>query len=119
MRIGIIGSRNAPANIAVKILGLVPANTTEIVSGGANGVDKAAELVAETLSIPLRRFEPDYSQFGKSAPLKRNLEIIQYADELLAFWDGQSRGTMHCIGECIRQGKPIRVVPLQYFKQER
>ena len=111
MRLAIIGSRKAPKNIAVDILPYVPADATEIVSGGAEGVDKAAEDIAAALSLPLRRFLPDYERYGKRAPLMRNLEIIAYADEVLAFWDGSSRGTMHSVAECIRSGKPVRVVP--------
>lgn len=111
MRLAIIGSRKAPKNIAVDILPYVPADATEIVSGGAEGVDKAAEDIAAALSLPLRRFLPNYERYGKRAPLMRNLEIIAYADEVLAFWDGSSRGTMHSVAECIRSGKPVRVVP--------
>lgn len=111
MKIAIIGSRQAPKTIAADILPYIPVNATEIVSGGAEGVDKAAEDIAASLSLPLRRFLPDYEKYGRRAPLMRNLEIIAYADEVLAFWDGASRGTMHCIAECIRSGKPVRVVP--------
>ena len=87
MRLAIIGSRKAPKNIAVDILPYVPADATEIVSGGAEGVDKAAEDIAAALSLPLRRFLPNYERYGKRAPLMRNLEIIAYADEVLAFWN--------------------------------
>ncbi len=111
MKIAIIGSRKAPKAIAAAILPYIPADATEIVSGGAEGVDKAAEDIAASLSLPLRRFLPDYEKYGHRAPLMRNLEIIAYADEVLAFWDGASRGTMHCVAECIRSGKPVRVVP--------
>lgn len=68
MRLAIIGSRKAPKNIAVDILPYVPADATEIVSGGAEGVDKAAEDIAAALSLPLRRFLPDYERYGKRAP---------------------------------------------------
>ena len=51
MRLAIIGSRKAPKNIAVDILPYVPADATEIVSGGAEGVDKAAEDIAAALSL--------------------------------------------------------------------
>ena len=112
MRVAIIGSRSAPANIAALILPYIPRNATELVSGGAAGVDRAAEELAALLSLPMRRFFPDYERHGRQAPLMRNLQIIDYADEILAFWDGQSRGTMHSVAECIRRGKPVRVVPL-------
>ena len=112
VRLAIIGSRNAPQNIAVTILKYVPANTSEIVSGGAQGVDMAAQDIAALLSLPLRVFAPNYERFGKQATLLRNEEIICYADEVLAFWDGISRGTMHSISLCIKHGKPIRIIPI-------
>lgn len=112
MRIAIVGSRNAPANIAALILEHLPRQTSEIVSGGANGVDAAAAAIAEQLSIPLRMFPPNYAAYGKAAPLMRNEQIIAYADEVLAFWDKESSGTRHVIASCIKAGKPIHVIPL-------
>ncbi len=113
MKVAVIGTRRAPSTIAARILPYLPASTTELVSGGAEGVDRAAEEIASALSLPIRRFLPDYEKYGRRAPLIRNLEIIQYADEVIAFWDGTSRGTMHSVAECIRLGKPVRVVPLK------
>ena len=109
MKVAIIGTRSASLNIAPLILPYVPKETTEIISGGAKGVDQAAAKIAESLSLPFHVFLPDYSRYGKRAPLVRNLEIIRDSDEVLAFWDGSSRGTMHCIAECIRCGKPIQI----------
>jgi hypothetical protein len=112
MKVAIIGTRNAPANISVTILRYLPRNVTEIVSGGAIGVDKAAEELAVTLSLPIKRFLPDYRRYGRRAPLNRNIEIIKYADRVLAFWDGRSRGTRQCIIECINRRKPVRIIPI-------
>lgn len=111
MKVAVIGTRTAPANISAAILRYLPGNVSEIVSGGAKGVDHAAEEVAGLLSLPVRRFLPDYKRYGRNAPLKRNIEIIEYADEVLAFWDGISSGTKQCIVECINRRKPIRVIP--------
>lgn len=112
MKVAVIGTRRVPDTIASHMLAYLPAGTTELVSGGAEGVDRAAEEIAASLSLPIRRFLPDYERYGRRAPLMRNLEIVQYADEVLAFWDGASRGTMHSIAECIRLGRPVRVIPL-------
>jgi len=43
---------------------------------------------------------PKYEKFDRSAPLKRNIEIIEYGDLVLAFWDGKSRGTKFVIDSC-------------------
>ena len=112
MKVAIIGSRTADEHIDRAILRYLPPTATEIVSGGAEGVDTAAARIAHQLRIPLRVFEPDYAAYGKRAPLMRNAQIIDYADEVLAFWDGSSRGTMHVIAACIKQGRPVRIIPL-------
>lgn len=106
MKAAIIGSRN------LGVIGLenfLPENVTEIVSGGARGVDTCAREYAQTHGIQLTEFLPDYDRYGRGAPLKRNLEIIAYADLVLAFWNGKSRGTKYVINNCKKQGVPIRV----------
>lgn len=100
MKIAIVGSRS----ITVNNLGdYLPENTTEIVSGGAIGVDRSARNYAKTHNIKLKEFLPEYERYGRSAPLKRNLQIIDYADEVIAFWDGMSHGTRFVIENCKRK----------------
>ena len=107
MKIAIIGSRN----IFIDDLGkYLPENVTEIVSGGAKGVDKCARKYAENHNIKITEFLPEYSKYGKAAPLKRNIQIIEYADEVLAFWDGKSKGTKHVIDSCEKLGKKVTVI---------
>ena len=106
MKIAIIGSRGLHVNDLERYL---PEGITEIVSGGARGIDSDARAYAKAHGIPLKEFLPDYERFGRSAPLKRNLEIIAYADVVLAFWDGQSRGTKYVIDHCREQHVPVRV----------
>lgn len=112
MKLAIIGSRVQMDDLSSQLLPFIPPEATELVSGGAEGVDKAAEQAAALLSLPIRVFLPDYDRYGQKAPLVRNAEIIQYADEALAFWDGHSSGTMRTILECLQMGKPVRIVPL-------
>ena len=106
MKIAIIGSRGLHVNDLERYL---PDDVTEIVSGVARGIDSDARAYAQVHGIPLKEFLPDYERFGRSAPLKRNLEIIAYADVVLAFWDGQSRGTKYVIDHCRKQRVPVRV----------
>ena len=106
MKVAIIGSRT------LKVTNLedyLPSDTTEIVSGGAIGIDRCAEEYARCHGIPTKIFLPDYKKFGRSAPIKRNVEIIDYADAVVAFWDGTSRGTRFVIEEAKRKGKPVRI----------
>ena len=113
MRVAVIGSRTIPDNAAALIKEHLPALTTEIVRGGAVGIDTVAKAIAKELGIPCNEFLPDYTRFGKQAPLVRNDEIIDYADMVLAFWDGESKGTKYVIGECIKKNKRIVYIPLK------
>lgn len=109
MKIAVIGSRNLNINDLSVYL---PKNTSELVSGGAKGIDSDARAYAEKNNIPIKEFLPDYRRFGKGAPLKRNLQIIEYADEVLAFWDGKSRGTKYVIEQCRKLKVPVTVIKL-------
>ena len=113
MKVAIIGSRIKKNSLLKIILKNLPAYTTEIVSGGAEGIDQYAEEIARELSIPTKIFYPEYEKFGRAAPLKRNLKILEYADEVIAFWDLHSKGTKQVIVECIKQNKPVKIVPIK------
>lgn len=106
MKVAVIGSRG----LSVSNLGrYLPENTTEIVSGGAKGVDTSAREYALSHEIKLTEFLPEYTKYGRSAPLKRNITIIEYSDIVLAFWDGKSRGTKFVIDNCRKLGVEVRV----------
>lgn len=106
MRVAVIGSRG----LSVADLGkYLPEITTEIVSGGARGVDTSAREYALAHGIKLTEFLPEYDKYGRSAPLKRNITIIENADVVLAFWDGSSRGTKFVIDNCKSLGVPVKV----------
>lgn len=106
MKVAIIGSRNLKVDNLEKYL---PPNITEIVSGGAKGIDTCAREFAVSNDIKLTEFLPIYEKYGRAAPIKRNLLIINYADLVLAFWDGKSRGTKFVIDECKKQSKPVKI----------
>lgn len=106
MKVAVIGSRSLYVNDLENYL---PKETTEIVSGGAVGVDRSARRYAKQQGLKLTEFLPDYDTYGKYAPLKRNLEIIEYADVVYAFWDGKSGGTSFVIENCRKLGKKVRV----------
>ena len=59
---------------------------------------------------------PEYERFGRAAPLKRNITIIENADLVLAFWDGKSRGTKFVIDSCEKLGVEVRVIRLDRGK---
>ena len=106
MRVAIIGSRNITS---IDISKYVPEGVTEIVSGGAKGVDTLAKEYAVKQRLKLTEFLPEYSKYGKAAPLKRNITIIEHADLVLAFWDGKSKGTKFVIDQCDKLRVPVNV----------
>ncbi len=107
-KLAIVGSRNIN-----ELKGEIPDCST-VVSGGAKGVDHAAEQYAKENDIPLEVHLPDYEKYGKGAPLVRNKLIVDSADFVLAIWDGKSQGTKFVIDYCTKQGKPheVRIVKI-------
>ena len=77
VKVAVIGSRT----LTVPDLGAyLPPETTEIVSGGAHGVDRDAAAYALATGLRLTEFRPDYAAYGHAAPLLRNLQIIDYSE---------------------------------------
>jgi len=83
-----------------------------IISGGARGADSLAEKYARERNIPITVFRPDWEREGKKAGLLRNKDIIEASGWVLAFWDGESRGTQHTI--TIAKKSMKRVVVYSY-----
>ncbi|MBQ8567599.1 MAG: hypothetical protein IJ446_00085 [Oscillospiraceae bacterium] len=106
MKVAVIGSRGLSVSDIGKYL---PKETTEIISGGAKGVDSSARNYATENNIRLTEYFPEYTKYGRSAPLKRNITIIENADIVLAFWDGKSKGTKFVIDNCYKNGIKINV----------
>ena len=106
MRVAVIDSRGL---CVLNLERYLPKEVTEIVSGGAKGVDTSAREYAISHGIKLTEFLPEYKKYGRSAPLKRNITIIENADLVLAFWDGNSRGTKFVIDNCKNRGIPVKV----------
>ncbi len=82
----------------------------EVVSGGARGADMQGEWWADLTGLPCTKFPAKWKEFGVSAGYRRNVEMAEYADGLLAFWDGESKGTKHMIDIAMKQNLAIRVV---------
>ena len=107
MKLAIIGSRGIK-NIDLKEY--ITSDVDEIVSGGACGVDTIAAKYAKEHGIKLTEFLPEYEKYGRGAPLVRNKEIVNYADKIIAFWDGKSKGTKYVIEYAEKTNKPYEVV---------
>lgn len=83
----------------------------DLVSGGARGVDTwAAEIWEGELGLYITTIRPDWDRYGKSAGFRRNVEIVEQADAVVAFWDGESKGTLHSINLALNMRKDLEVV---------
>lgn len=69
----------------------------EVVSGTASGADTLGEDYAKERGYGVKLFPANWDKYGLSAGYKRNEEMADYGDALIAFWDGQSKGTKHMI----------------------
>ncbi len=106
MKIAVVGSRSiSVGNLSEYVLG-----ASEIVSGGAVGVDRCAAEYAKERGLKLTEFIPDYSKYGRAAPIVRNKQIVDYADKVIVFWDGSSKGSLSVIEYAKKQGKSCDVV---------
>ena len=110
MKTIIAGSRNITnyENL-VTSLQQVDFKISEVVSGGARGVDQMGELYAKENQIPVKQFKPEWDRFGKRAGILRNIDMGDYAEALVALWDGKSRGTQHMIEYAKKKGLKIKV----------
>jgi len=83
-----------------------------IISGGARGADTLGEKYAQDEGFSLEVFPANWNKFGKSASFRRNEQMAEVADALIAFWDGKSHGTKHMIE--IMENKNLLVKIVNY-----
>jgi len=81
----------------------------EIVSGTATGADRLGERYAKDNGYTVKKFPADWNKHGKSAGYKRNAQMAEYADALIAFWDGKSKGTKHMIDLAKHNNLGVRI----------
>ena len=105
MKTIIAGSRGIKdMEIIIKAIEKSGIKISTVLSGRAKGVDILGELWAMENNIPVESFLPDWKRFGRGAALKRNIEMINNADALIAIWDGKSKGTAHTIKKARKKG---------------
>lgn len=81
----------------------------KIISGGAKGADSLAERYAQEHNIPTEIYLPDWDKHGRGAGFIRNTSIINACDVLIAFWDGESKGTRDSISKAVESMKQVYV----------
>lgn len=82
---------------------------SEVVCGDARGADSLGADWAYHNNIPVKHFPAEWEKYGKAAGYIRNAEIGEYADALIAFWNGHSTGTKHMIKTMKINKKPYLV----------
>jgi hypothetical protein len=82
---------------------------SEIVSGGARGTDTLGERYATETGRGLKIFPADWSKHGKGAGHIRNKQMAEYSDMLIAFWDGESKGTKNMIETSTKLGLKVLI----------
>jgi hypothetical protein len=114
MRVIIAGSRTFDnydiIDISIKMSKFI---ITEIISGGADGIDSLAERYAKENNIPLKVYPADWQKHGKKAGPIRNGIMANNADALIAIWDGKSRGTKNMIETALKKKLKVSVTNLQ------
>lgn len=109
MKVAVIGSRTFNDYEEVKRT-LSSIKITEIISGGATGADTLGERYAKENNIPTKIFLPDWAKHGKAAGFLRNTDIVNAAEMVVAFWDGESRGTKDSIEKAIQTNKRVLII---------
>lgn len=107
MKVAIVGSRNL-TNIVLDQY--ISKEVDEIVSGGAVGVDFCAAEYAKNKGLKLTEFLPQYERYGRAAPIIRNKQIVDYADKIIVFWNGTSKGTLSVIKYATKIEKPFELI---------
>jgi len=81
-----------------------------ILCGMARGADLLGKRYAEEKGYKVEEFPANWGSYGKYAGFKRNKEMAENADALIAFWDYESKGTQHMIDIATAMQLMVRVI---------
>lgn len=81
-----------------------------VVSGAAKGADSLGEQYAREKGYTVERYPADWNTHGRAAGPIRNAQMANSADALIAFWNGQSKGTKSMINIAKTKGLGVRVI---------
>ncbi len=71
-----------------------------------------AEQYADRCRISKYILRPRYDLYGRTAPLKRNEQMVDFADAVLIIWDGHSHGTQYTLKYAQKVKKTIVFVQI-------
>ena len=108
MKVAIVGSRDfddySQLHYVIDRIRLMY-SVDGFVSGGAKGADSFAKTYADSCKIPIEVIKPDWDKYPRAAGFIRNKKIVEAANIIVAFWDGQSRGTKNSIDTAFKLKK--------------
>ena len=107
MKVAVVGSRSITD---FDLSPYISADIDTIISGGAAGVDTLAENYADKHRLSKYIIRPCYKIYGRAAPLKRNEQMVDMADEIIVVWDGISKGTQYILKYAQKKNKKIVVI---------
>ncbi len=82
----------------------------EIVSGLAKGADSLGLKYASQKNLPVIKFPANWREYGTMAGYERNIQMADYADACVCFWNGKSRGTKHMIRIARKFNLQLRII---------
>ena len=88
---------------------------TKVISGTAVGSDRFGEMWAMRNGVEVLRMPAEWNIYGLGAGPRRNNEMAQNADSLIAVWDGISAGTRSMITCARRYG--LKTMIYYYLEQ--
>ena len=107
MKLLIVGSRKIEN---FDLSAHIPKDTELIISGGAKGIDALAEKYADEHHLSKLILRPRYELYGKAAPLKRNEQMVDFADAVLIIWNQESKGTKYTLDYAQKHGKSVTLI---------
>ena len=107
MKVAVVGSRSITD---FDLSPYIPTGIDTIISGGAEGVATLAENYADQHRLSKYIVRPRYNIYGRGAPIKRNEQMVDMAEEVLIIWDGLSKGTQYILKYAQKKNKKITLV---------
>lgn len=92
-----------------------PSSCGAIVHGAAVGVDTIADSWAKANNLETIIYKPNYKVYGRRAPLVRDEEMVEFADVVIAFWNGVSKGTLYTVNYAKKIGRKVIVHLIQEY----
>ena len=81
-----------------------------IVSGQTRGADLLGEKYAYEKDYKINKYPANWKMYGKKAGYIRNEQMAKASHALIAFWDGESKGTKHMIDLAVKYNLKVRIV---------